>query len=172
MKIYSEDRLVPYKNTKIDPLSTKAEIDGLLARWGIRQVFWDWNPEQNKVVLMFKLPETFGDIQPGVRLEPPRIWTKGSRKRREEINWAVSMRVLFWFLKSNLESAYLLQFDKTTAFLPWIASGDGKTVLRDVILPRLGKVSELEALPTEDEVRAEERRQAAKIIDVQKEKES
>jgi hypothetical protein len=79
------------------------------------------------------------------------------------------MRVLFWFLKSNLESAYLMQFDKTTAFLPWIASGaDGKT-LRDVILPRLGKVSEFEALPTEEEMRDQEKRQAAKIIDVPKE---
>jgi hypothetical protein len=79
------------------------------------------------------------------------------------------MRVLFWFLKSNLESAYLLQFDKTTAFLPWIASEDGKTVLRDVILPRLGKISEFEALPTEDQVRDQEKRQAAKIIDIPKE---
>jgi hypothetical protein len=169
MKIYNDDRLVPYKNTTIDPLNTKAEIDGLLARWGIRQVFWDWNPEQNNVVLMFKLPERFGNAQPGVRLEPPRIWTKGNRKRREEINWHVSMRVLFWFLKSNLESAYLLQFDKTTAFLPWIASEDGKTVLRDVILPRLGKISEFEALPTEGQVRDQEKRQAAKIIDIPKE---
>jgi len=39
-------------------------------------------------------------------------------------------------------------------------------VLRDVILPRLGKISEFEALPTEDQVRDQEKRQAAKIIDV------
>jgi hypothetical protein len=161
MKIYTQDRLVPYKTTKIDPLSTKAEIDGLLARWGIRQVFWDWNPEQNRVVLLFKLPETFGDIQPSVRLEPPRIWNKATRSKNEEINWAVSMRVLFWFLKSSLESAYLMQFDKTTAFLPWIAGSDNK-VLRDVILPRLGRISEFEALPTEEE----EKRMAKRIVDV------
>lgn len=165
MKIYTEDRLVPYKTTTVDPLTTKAEIDGLLARWGIRQVFWDWNPEQNKVVVMFKLPENFGDVQPGVRLEPPRIWTKGNRKRNEEINWAVSMRVLFWFLKTNLESAYLMQFDKTTAFLPWIVTGaDGKT-LRDIVLPRLGRVSALEELPDN----REEREQLKKVIDVKTE---
>ena len=64
MKLYTDDHLVPYKNTTIDPLSTKAEIDGLLARWGIRQVFWDWNPEKGNVVLLFKLPETFANIQP------------------------------------------------------------------------------------------------------------
>jgi hypothetical protein len=171
VKIYTEDRLVPYKNTTVDPLSTKAEIDGLLARWGIRQVFWDWNPEQNSVVLLFKLPETFGNIHPGVRLEPPRIWTKGNRRRREEINWAVSMRVLFWVLKSLLESAYLMQFDKTTAFLPWIVGSDGKTQLKDVIIPRLGRISEFEALPTEDQVREEENRMAKKIVDITKETE-
>jgi hypothetical protein len=169
MKIYTEDRLVPYKTTTIDPLSTKAEVDGLLARWGIRQVFWDWNPEGNIVTLMFKLPETFGGVQPSVKLEPPRIWTKGTRRKNEEINWAVSMRVLFWFLKSFLESAYLMQFDKTTAFLPWIVSSDGMTRLKDVIIPRLGRISELEALPTEEQVCAEERRMAKKIVDVQKE---
>jgi hypothetical protein len=166
LKIYTDDRLVPYKNTTINPLSTKAEIDGLLARWGIRQVFWDWNPEKSSVVLLFKLPETFGNVQPGVRLEPPRIWTKGNRRRNEEINWAVSMRVLFWFLKSFLESAYLMQFDKTTAFLPWIVASDGKTQLKDVIIPRLGRISEFQALPTEDQVCEEEKRMAKKIIDI------
>jgi hypothetical protein len=166
LKIYTDDRLVPYKNTTIDPLSTKAEIDGLLARWGIRQVFWDWNPEKTSVVLLFKLPETFGNIQPGVRLEPPRIWTKGNRRRNEEINWAVSMRVLFWFLKSFLESAYLMQFDKATAFLPWIVGSDGKTLLKDVIIPRLGRISEFQALPSEDQVREEEKRMARKIVDI------
>jgi hypothetical protein len=166
LKIYTDDRLVPYKNTTIDPLSTKAEIDGLLARWGIRQVFWDWNPEKANVVLLFKLPETFGNVQPGVRLEPPRIWTKGNRRRNEEINWAVSMRVLFWFLKSFLESAYLMQFDKTTAFLPWIVGSDGKTLLKDVIIPRLGHISEFQALPSEDQVREEEKRMARKIVDI------
>jgi len=168
LKIYTDDRLVPYKNTTIDPLSTKAEIDGLLARWGIRQVFWDWNPEKASVVLLFKLPETFGNVQPGVRLEPPRIWTKGNRRRNEEINWAVSMRVLFWFLKSFLESAYLMQFDKTTAFLPWIVGSDGKTLLKDVIIPRLNHISEFQALPSEDQVREEEKRMAKKIIDIPK----
>jgi hypothetical protein len=169
MKIYTIDHLVPYKTTTIDPLSTKAEIDGLLARWGIRQVMWDWNPEANAVTLIFKLPETFGNLQPAVKLEPPRIWNKGSRRKPEEINWAVSMRVLFWFLKSFLESAYLMQFDKTTAFLPWIVGSDGKTQLKDVIIPRLGRISEFEALPTQEQVREEETRMAKKIVDIQKE---
>jgi hypothetical protein len=78
------------------------------------------------------------------------------------------MRVLFWFLKSFLESAYLMQFDKTTAFLPWIVGSDGKTQLKDVIIPRLSQISEFEALPTEDQVREEEKRMVKKVIDVPK----
>jgi hypothetical protein len=81
------------------------------------------------------------------------------------------MRVLFWVLKSFLESAYLMQFDKTTAFLPWIVGSDGKTQLKDVIIPRLGRISEFEALPTEDQVRQEENRMAKKIVDITKEPE-
>jgi hypothetical protein len=162
MKIYTDDRLVPYKTTKIDPLTTKAEIDGLLARWGIRKTGWDWNPENNQVSIIFSLPPEFGMTQ-GVKMEPPRIWTKGNRKRREEINWQVSMRVLYWFLKTNLENAYLMQFDKTTAFLPFILSSDGQTMLKDVIIPRLERISELIALPSKPEMSEEKLR---KVIDV------
>jgi hypothetical protein len=61
-----------------------------------------------------------------------------------------------------------MQFDKTTAFLPWIVSSDGTTRLKDVIIPRLGRISELEALPTEGQVQEEERRIAKKIVDVPK----
>jgi len=155
-KIYTEDRLVPYKTTKIDPLTTKAEIDGLLARWGIRKVGWNWNPEKDLVTVIFELPPEFGMTQ-SIKLESPRIWTKGNRNRREEVNWQVSMRMLFWYLKTNLENAYLMQFDKTTAFLPFIVGSDGQTKLKDIIIPRLERVSELLALPKKDEGMTEER---------------
>ena len=165
MKIYTEDRLVPYKTTKIPPLTTKAEIDGLLARWGIRKTMWDWNPEMNVVTLVFELPQEYSNPSgTAVKIEPPRIWTKGHRNRKEEINWQVSMRVLFWYLKSSLENAYLMQFDKTTAFLPHIMSSTGQ-LLKDIVIPRLSQVSELESLPSP----TEERKQLDKIISVSKE---
>lgn len=171
MKIYVEDSLVPYKTTKIPALTTKAEIDGLLARWGIREVYWNWNPENDNVFVLFKIPETFGDIQPSAKLEPPRIWNKETRNRKEEINWPVSMRVLYWFTKSYLEIAYLMNFDRTTVFLPFIVTRDGHTRLKDIIMPRLGRVSEFEALPTEDQVHQDERRQLdkTKILTIPKE---
>lgn len=149
MKLYTDDRNVPYKTTKINPISTKSEIDGLLARYGIKKTMWIWDIENNQVSLTFQLSEIINDrtVEPTVRVEPPRIWDKGSRNRREEINWSVSMRVMFWFLKSHLEMAHLLQSSKTTQFLPYIqVNEDGKT-LKDVVIPRLEEVKHLGSLP-------------------------
>jgi hypothetical protein len=58
-----------------------------------------------------------------------------------------------------LEAAYLLQSSKTAAFLPYIASKDGATVLKDVIIPRMNEVQQLTALP--------EGSSARKVIDVE-----
>ena len=147
MKLYTDDRLVPYKNTTIAALSTKSEIDGLLARWGIKKVAWNWDPEHNEVACQFQIDEIINDKQvfPIVKVEPPRIWSKGTRKKKEEINWNTSMRVMFWFIKTHLEMAYLLQSDKTTQFLPYIQVSD-KKLLKDVIVPKIGVVQELLAL--------------------------
>ena len=156
MKIYADDRVVPYKSTKINPLGTKADIDGLLARWGITHVAWIWDPGNNNVTLQFQINETINGVlvNPVIRLEPPRIWNKGTRNKKEEINWSVSMRVLHWYLKSQLEMAHLAQYDRTTMFLPYIQTRDEKT-LREVILPRLEQLRELPALsePSPEQLR-------------------
>ncbi len=155
-KIYTDEKLVPYRTTTIGPATTKAETDGLLARWGIKKSGWEWDIENGKVAIIFTLPPEFGMTQT-IKLEPPVIWTKGNRNRREEVNWPVSMRGLFWFLKTNLENAYLMQFDKTTAFLPFIVGSDGQTKLKDIIIPRLERISDLLALPKKNEEMSEER---------------
>lgn len=162
MKLYTDDRIVPYKTTTINPMSTKAEIDGLLARFGIKKTAWEWDIENNKVALTFQISEIINDrtVEPIVKVEPPRIWDKGSRSRHEAINWAVSMRCMFWFMKSHLEMAYLLQSGKTTEFLPWIQVSEKKTV-KDIVVPRLSELQQLAALP---EISQEER----KVVDVEK----
>lgn len=165
-KIYATDKLVPYKTTDIRPETTKAEIDGLLARWGVKKSGWEWDVPNDKVAVTFELPPEFGMTQV-IKVEPPRIWKKGYRKP-DQVNWSVSMRVLFWFLKTNLENAYLMQFDKTTVFLPYILGSDGQTRLKDVIIPRLDKVSELAALPAMDQKMTEER--LRRVIEVPKER--
>lgn len=147
MKLYTNDRAVPYKNTTITALSTKAEIDGVLARWGIKKVAWNWDPDHNEVACQFQISEVINnkEVSPIVKVEPPRIWTKGTRKKREEINWNTSMRVMFWFIKTHLEMAYLMGSDKTTQFLPYIQISD-KKLLKDVIVPKISLVEQLQAL--------------------------
>ena len=147
MKLYADDRVVPYKQTSISAISTKAEIDGLLARWGIKKSAWVWDIANNDIQLQFEISEIISgkQVTPIVRIEPPRIWSKGTRKKREEINWNVSMRVMFWFIKSHLEMAYLMQSDKTTQFLPYIQVDQNK-VLKDIIVPRLEEIQKLKAL--------------------------
>ena len=49
MKIYSDDPNLPYKTTKLKALYTKSEIDGLFAKWGVKDVYWRWDPEHNDV---------------------------------------------------------------------------------------------------------------------------
>ena len=68
------------------------------------------------------------------------------------------MRVMYWFIKSHLEAAYLLQSSKTAAFLPYIASKDGEKTLKDVIIPRMNEVQQLAALPDKP---------AQRVIDVE-----
>jgi hypothetical protein len=37
LKIYSDDPNLPYKTTRLNALYTKAEVDGLFARWGVKE---------------------------------------------------------------------------------------------------------------------------------------
>ena len=69
------------------------------------------------------------------------------RSKAESVNWNISMRVMYWFIKSHLEAAYLLQSSKTAAFLPYIASKDGAKVLKDILIPRMNEIQQLAALP-------------------------
>ena len=138
MKLYTDDRLVHYKDTTINPMSTKAEIDGLLATFGIKKVMWEWDLQNNMVSVAFQISEVINNrtVEPVVKLEPPRIWSKTTRKHREEINWAVSMRHLWWFIKSHLEMAYCFQSNKTTEFLPHIQISETKT-LKEVMFTEI-----------------------------------
>jgi hypothetical protein len=171
MKIYVNDPVIPYKSTEIGADRTKMQIDGILGQWGIHRILWDWQPQNNVATLMFELPETFGESSHvSIRMEPPRVWKKASRKNgyKETVDWNVSMRCLLWYLKTSLEYAYLNQFDKATALLPFILGSDGKHTLSQIIIPRLDKVSQFEALPDE----REEQRQYEKVVDVEGEPKS
>ena len=71
------------------------------------------------------------------------------------------MRVLFWYIKSHLEHAYLMSSTKTTEFLPHIEipSLEGQpTKLKDVIIPRMDQLKNIKALPQIEKVPQEARR--------------
>lgn len=153
VKIYDDDVLVPYKDTKISKDQTRAEIDGLLARWGIRDSGWHWDLENQEIFITFQMKETVGEIeiQPLIRVDAPLIYHKKTRAKPEWINWNVSMRVLFWYLKSHLEAAYLRGSSKTAEFLPQVQVSlpIGQRSLGEVLIPQTNELSmALKALPT------------------------
>jgi hypothetical protein len=148
LKIYGDDPNLPYKTTKLNALYTKSEIDGLFAKWGVKDVYWRWDPERNDVFVQFKIVEEIDGVplQVSAKVEAPVIWNHKTRSNAETVNWNISMRVMYWFIKSHLEAAYLLQSSKTAAFLPYIASKDGEKTLKDVIIPRINELQRLDAL--------------------------
>jgi hypothetical protein len=99
--------------------------------------------------VQFKIVEEVDGLhlQVSAKVEAPAIWDHKTRSKAESVNWDISMRVMYWFIKSHLEAAYLMQSSKTAAFLPYIASKDGAKVLKNVIIPRMNEVQQLEALP-------------------------
>ena len=160
MKIYSVDPNLPYKSTKLKALYTRSEVDGLFAKWGVKDVYWRWDPDHNDVFVQFKIVEEIDSVplQVSAKVEAPVIWNHKTRSKAEEVNWNISMRVMYWFIKSHLEAAYLLQSSKTAAFLPYIASKNGEKTLKDVIIPRMNELQQLTALPEKP---------AKKVIDVE-----
>jgi hypothetical protein len=146
MKIYVDDPSVPYKTTKIDPLTTKSEIEGILARWGIKKVGWEWDLETGRVVLEFQYAEMIGNtpVSQWVKLQPPTIWNKPAKRPRygaeteDSVNWSVSLRTMYWWLKTHMEMIHLQGYDKTTMLLPFIMNAEEKT-LADVLVPKMTK---------------------------------
>ncbi len=133
-KMYDTDIEVYARTTKIKAKRTKDEIDGILARFQIKDVLWHWDIENNDVFVMFKLPpEKFRDTvlaNLSVKLEPPRIWHKTAKG--EYINWKASMRNMYWYILTHLSQAYVHQSSKFTEFLPHILNPEGRKVI-DVV---------------------------------------
>jgi len=110
LKIYSGDPNLPYKATKLKALYTRSEIDGLFAKWGVKDTYWRWDPDNNEVFVQFKIGEKINEVarQFSAKVKAPAIWNRKTRFKAEAINWDIIMRVMFWFIKSHLEAAYLL----------------------------------------------------------------
>lgn len=149
MKIYSDDPNLPYKTTKLKALYTRSEIDGLFAKWGVKDVFWRWDLEGHEVYVIFKIKEEIEGcpVNVSARVECPMIWNHKTRAKEEDINWNISLRVMYWYIKSHLEAAYLLQSSKTVAFLSDLKGKDDQQSLKDLIIPHIGDIQKMAALP-------------------------
>ena len=75
------------------------------------------------------------------------IWDHKTRAKEEDINWNISLRVMYWYIKSHLEAAYLLQSSKTVAFLSDLKGKDDRQSLKDLIIPHIGDIQKMAALP-------------------------
>lgn len=117
-KIYSDDPNLPYKTTKLNALYSRMEIDGVLAKWGVKKSGWSWEPEINQIYITFEYEETIEGqtVHPVIRVEAPVIWNHKTKKGAEEVNWNISLRVMYWFIKTHLEAAYLWQAAKLLLF--------------------------------------------------------
>lgn len=147
------------------------QIDGVLAEYGVEQVLWNWKKEaiehneSAEVYVAFKIVEVIDrqQIKVGVRVDCPIIWDKekpkGRPPRPEQVNWSVSLRAMYHFIYTHLNSAYALQSSKAIAFLGYIQSGNKQ--LKDLILPELKRY---QALEDSSSSRTNENIQDAEII--------
>jgi hypothetical protein len=154
-KIYSDDPLLKYKDTEINATRTKAQIDGILAEYGVQDVWWHWEKdaiEKNEIAdifVNFKLDEIVDDlpVKVAIKVMCPIIWDrekpKGRPPRPERVNWNISMRAMHWFIYTHLNSSYAMRSSKIVAFLPFIQSASGKN-LKDLIIPKLSEYKALE----------------------------
>lgn len=160
-KIYSDDPLLRYKDTEITAFRTKAQIDGILAEWGITDVWWHWEKdlveknEPAEIWVKFTIEEIVDGLllKVGVRVDCPTIWDrakpKGRPARLEQVNWNVSFRAMHWFIYTHLNTAYAMRSSKIVAFLPFIQGSHGKS-LKDLVLPRLSEYQALESRPIKE----------------------
>jgi hypothetical protein len=154
-KIYTDDPLIKYTTTTIPPDRTKHEIDGVLAEYEVKDVYWHWDLEHNNVYVMFKIEEIVAGLPvlASARVDCPTIWDKakprGHPPKPEQVNWMVSLRAMHHFIYTHLNAAYAMQSSKTVAFLGYIQNVDGKQ-LKELIIPRL---SEYRALEVKEEVK-------------------
>lgn len=146
-----DDPLIKYSSTELPPERTKAQIDGILAEYQVKDVFWHYDPRGNSVYVMFKIEEYINDVPISVsaRVDCPTIWNRARTTRKphrpEEINWQVSMRAMYHFIYTSLNNAYAMQSSATVGFLGYIQTGrNEREVLKDILIPKLTKNTALE----------------------------
>ena len=133
MKIYTDDPLVAYTTTTISAERTMQEISMILRQYDVADIHWHYRPEANDIYIQFGIEEVIDGISVKVaaKVVCPIIWDKAktsgyTKTRHEEIpNINVSMRAMYWYIKSHLENAYAMQSSRVAAFLPDMMTPNG-----------------------------------------------
>jgi hypothetical protein len=148
-KVYADDPLIKFTTTQLSAERSKQQIDGVLAEYQVKDVYWHWNPPHD-IYVMFKIEETVDDVplMVSVRVDCPAIWNRARTRRRpftqEEINLSVSMRAMYHFIYTHLNNAYAMQSSKVVAFLPYIQTNQEGKTLKDLLIPKLSNLPALE----------------------------
>ena len=152
MKVYTDDPKVHYINTTINPERTRDEISEILRAFDTADIHWHWRPETNDIYVQFIIEEIIDGIpaRVGAKVVMPTIWdkevVKGHKENRhlERVNLKVSMRAMYWYIKSHMETAYAMQSSRVAAFLPDMITKNGARYF-DVLKERLDQFRALEA---------------------------
>ena len=148
-KIYVDDPLIKFSGTTVSAVRSKQLTDAVLAEYQVKDVLWHYDPPRS-IYVMFKIKEIINDvpIDVSVRVDCPTIWNRARTRRRpftpEEINWDVSMRAMYHFIYTHLNTAYAMQSSNTVAFLGFIQTNVEGKVLKDILIPRLNQFAAIE----------------------------
>lgn len=159
---------IPYEGTSISPERTQAEITGLLYAEGAEATRWTTGRDgRSELEFIFKVQGT-----PVMFRITPALLTKRSRSRArtkfqaasgpltEQVDVAASMRLVWWWLKAQLEAIRYGLTSVEEAFLAHVAGNlpEGGTVtVGQLLLPRIrsGKLLAptdlIKALPAPEE---------------------
>ena len=151
MKIFTDDPKVHYINTTISPERTREEISEVLRAFDTSDILWHWKPDINDVYVQFIIEEIIDGIPAriGAKVVMPTIWDKAVKnspnpeRRVERVNLKVSMRAMYWYVKTHLETAYAMQSSRVAAFLPDMVTSNGKRFF-DTLKERLDQFKALE----------------------------
>jgi hypothetical protein len=170
-KIYTDDPLIKFSGTTVPAMRSKQLTDAVLAEYQVKDVWWHYDPPR-EVWVSFKIVETVKNIpiDVSVRIDCSPIWDRARTKRNphtpEKINWDVSMRAMYHFIYTHLNSAYAMQSSNTVAFLGFIQTGKEGERLKDIVLPKMHNLAALDA-PKEEPMNVTDE---SKIVDITIEK--
>jgi len=103
MKLYSHQ--APYQGTKVKTIQTIHSVNSLLKKYGItKKPLWILRPTNYHMGVEFIIDLKGKEIP--VQVYAPIIWHK-TRKGTEYVVWDQAFRVLYWYLKSQLEMTVL-----------------------------------------------------------------